>query len=140
MTGDRGSCHAPRWMQDSCIKVLHFGLQRKELNWVNLHNKDYGCVQVGGAAGRDVGRPVVVRVTGTREGGAARGGRMVPDPADPTVSSGNWTAGPTAAILSSAPSSFGPFPASTAGPHSTPCRALQGVLERPLLGGCVRGA
>ncbi|GFR40869.1 hypothetical protein Agub_g1520 [Astrephomene gubernaculifera] len=46
LTGDRGTCHVPRWMQDGGIKLVHFGMQHSGLNWGGVHNKEYACVQV----------------------------------------------------------------------------------------------
>ncbi|GLC68059.1 hypothetical protein PLESTF_000640400 [Pleodorina starrii] len=46
MTGDRGTCSIPRWMQDACIKVVHFGMQTRDLPWQGVTNKEYGCVQI----------------------------------------------------------------------------------------------
>ncbi|KAG2484066.1 hypothetical protein HYH03_017086 [Edaphochlamys debaryana] len=45
-TGDRGACDVPRWMQDTIIKVVHFGMSHTGLNWTVIHNHDYACVQV----------------------------------------------------------------------------------------------
>ncbi|EFJ41257.1 acetylglucosaminyltransferase [Volvox carteri f. nagariensis] len=46
LTGDRGACSTPRWLQDSCIKLVHFGLQGEELPGTGVPNREYGCVQV----------------------------------------------------------------------------------------------
>ncbi|GIL47983.1 hypothetical protein Vafri_4706 [Volvox africanus] len=46
MTGDRGTCSIPRWMQDSCIKLVHFGMQRRGITWQGVPNSEYACVQV----------------------------------------------------------------------------------------------
>ncbi|KAG2494879.1 hypothetical protein HYH03_007118 [Edaphochlamys debaryana] len=46
MTGDRGTCHASRWLQDSAIKLVHFGLQKRDMGWPDISNKEYGCIQV----------------------------------------------------------------------------------------------
>ncbi|KAG2444152.1 hypothetical protein HYH02_009091 [Chlamydomonas schloesseri] len=47
LTGDRGSCHMPRALQDSMIKVVHFGMQKQGLNWTWMgHNQDYGCIRL----------------------------------------------------------------------------------------------
>ncbi|PNW85856.1 hypothetical protein CHLRE_03g202550v5 [Chlamydomonas reinhardtii] len=47
LTGDRGACHMPRDMQDSMIKVVHFGMQKQGLNWTSMeHNKEYGCIRM----------------------------------------------------------------------------------------------
>ncbi|GIL47860.1 hypothetical protein Vafri_4498, partial [Volvox africanus] len=45
MPGDRASCHSDRWLQDEIIKVVHFGMQKKNLTWLGIENKDYGCIQ-----------------------------------------------------------------------------------------------
>ncbi|GIL89474.1 hypothetical protein Vretimale_18890 [Volvox reticuliferus] len=45
MPGDRASCHSDRWLQDGIIKVVHFGMQKKNLTWLGIENKDYGCIQ-----------------------------------------------------------------------------------------------
>ncbi|KAG2491281.1 hypothetical protein HYH03_010287 [Edaphochlamys debaryana] len=44
--GDRGACGLQRWLMDDVIKVVHFGLQHKDHPWEDLHNKDYGCLQL----------------------------------------------------------------------------------------------
>ncbi|EFJ48508.1 acetylglucosaminyltransferase [Volvox carteri f. nagariensis] len=44
-TGDRASCHFQRWIQDSVIKVVHFGMQHRNLTWNEISNRDYACIQ-----------------------------------------------------------------------------------------------
>ncbi|KAG2436914.1 hypothetical protein HXX76_006433 [Chlamydomonas incerta] len=46
MTGDRGTCHLPRELQDQAIKVVHWGMQRAGIDWIGLDNKDYACIQL----------------------------------------------------------------------------------------------
>jgi len=64
MSGDKGSCMLPRELQDTAIKVVHFGMNMKDIDWQDVPNKDYACVRPV----RDIVTPPVADLPFVREG------------------------------------------------------------------------
>ncbi|KXZ42907.1 hypothetical protein GPECTOR_112g277 [Gonium pectorale] len=90
MTGDRGTCHVPRWMQDECIKVVHFGMQKERLAWMDIRNQEYGCIQwLVSTGGHDGNRTLLfffaggVGVPGEYSGGVRQAIKRLLDSVNP---------------------------------------------------------